>query len=353
MDYVQQIFGKPLRQITYQEIADYFQAQRRENNFLEFKSVPTGNITDSQWDGILQSACAFLNSSGGVIVWGAPKEKTVKLENGKKIKECQGPLTNFDTHLPKDTVVSKISTNLTPLASGFQVEILENGSGSSVCIIELQQSTYSPHQTGNKYFMRLDGQTVNAPHHYIEALIKKIAFPNLEGYLKFNPPIFLQQTAQWETHYVADVEIWIFNFSPMENEEQVFFSIVSNLLKPIDRFVTRQTNIKPDIVTGALVGRDVVSVLMNGHPYHQKIPFEIKGDIDTTQTHHFNFILQFAGKKSPLKYSRYSVELKKEKGNLRWYVKEMAENRFINDDDDSGGFSRADQLRHFAIKSGQ
>ena len=28
--------------------------------------------------------------------------------------------------------------------------------------------------------MRLDGQTRNAPHHYIEALFKQIKFPNLK-----------------------------------------------------------------------------------------------------------------------------------------------------------------------------
>ena len=124
--------------------------------------------------------------------------------------------------------------------------------------------------------MRLDGQTVNAPHYFIEALIKKIRFPNLEGYLKFHPPIFHHQTAQWEPHYTADIEIWIFNFSPMENEEQVFFSIVSNLLTPVERFITRQTNIKPDSFSDALVGRNVENVLMNGHPYHQKSPLKSK-----------------------------------------------------------------------------
>ena|ERR1700679_2271339 len=133
MEYSQQIFGKQIRQLSYQDIADFFQIDQTENDLLEFKSVPPNSNLDSAWDDILKGVCAFMNSSGGLIVWGSPKETSIaNPATGKKEKHCQGSLTNIDSKLQKDTIVRKISMNLTPLAGGFKVEILTDHTGNRV-----------------------------------------------------------------------------------------------------------------------------------------------------------------------------------------------------------------------------
>jgi hypothetical protein len=352
MEYSKQIFGKHLRDLSYQDIADFFQTDRTENDLLEFKSVSSNSKLDSAWEVILKGVCAFLNSSGGLIVWGAPKETSIpNAVTSKKEKHCKGPLTNIDPTLQKDTIVSKISSNLTPLAGGFKVEILTDGTGNRVCIIEIDRSNYAPHQTGHSYYMRLDGQSVHAPHHYIEALIKRVSYPNLEGYLKFNTPTWVGQSAHWGEHYIANIDIWIFNFSPMENEEQLFFSLTSNPIKPADRAITGWTNIRMDRNLDALVGTDVTSVLMNGHPYVKTVPFQIDAkEFHSKDSVNINFLLLFGGKKSPLKYSKYAGSLtRKSNGTLKWALENEAKNKSSSQFGESDNLSRSGQLNHFGF----
>lgn len=351
MDYVQQILGKPLRLLDYQDIFNYFQTDRTENDFLEFKSCPQGTRLQTLWDGILRTSCAFLNTSGGVVIWGSPMEQTLPNPiTGKKERHCLGSLTTIDPGLTKDSIVAKISSSMTPLAGGIQVEILEDPTGNRICVIEIKPSNYAPHQTGNIYHMRLDGQTVAAPHAYVEALIKRVTYPNLEGHLKFYTPSLIHRNAQWPDHYVMNVEVWILNFSPMENEENLFFSISSNHAKPLDRWIRAWTEIRLNSLLDELVGTDVMPVLMNGHPYTKTIAFEIDAKIDVENGTHFNFILKFGGKKSPLKFSRYSLTLKlTDEGRLNWHFTEVSKNKFLSNTDDADGLSREDQLKHFGL----
>ncbi|MBL0145403.1 MAG: putative DNA binding domain-containing protein [Chitinophagaceae bacterium] len=75
MDYCTSHFGKRLNDLTIQDIESYFQQERIETDQLEFKSISQhGNLNDKIL-GIQRSICAFLNSSGGLLIWGAPEGK--------------------------------------------------------------------------------------------------------------------------------------------------------------------------------------------------------------------------------------------------------------------------------------
>ena len=44
MDYCQQIFGKNIRSLSYNDVVNYFSTQQEENDTLEFKSFPTMGV---------------------------------------------------------------------------------------------------------------------------------------------------------------------------------------------------------------------------------------------------------------------------------------------------------------------
>jgi predicted HTH transcriptional regulator len=219
MDFCTAHFGKTLKELSIQDIKSYFLEERIETDQLEFKSINSiGNIND-KFAGIQRTVCAFLNSSGGLLIWGAPEGLKVE---GKKEKIFKGDLSLFNQILEKDFVVSKISDSIIPLPNNIRTNIIIDGS-KSIIIIEIDSSEYSPHQNADTYYMRIDGQTKPAPHHYIEALFKKITYPNIEAFLKITKIEVFQGNK-----YKVDFDMYYFNWTPLQNEEKLSFRVVSD-----------------------------------------------------------------------------------------------------------------------------
>jgi len=72
MNTSEKILGKPLRDLTYQDIFTFFQTPREENDLIEFKSFNPNGDLQSKLKQVYRSVCAFSNSGGGLLIWGAP-----------------------------------------------------------------------------------------------------------------------------------------------------------------------------------------------------------------------------------------------------------------------------------------
>jgi hypothetical protein len=78
IDFCTAPFGKELNSLTLADIKSSFTEERIETDQIEFKSLhPAGNINE-KFAGIQRSVCAFLNSSGGLIIWGSPEGQKVE-----------------------------------------------------------------------------------------------------------------------------------------------------------------------------------------------------------------------------------------------------------------------------------
>jgi predicted HTH transcriptional regulator len=179
MDFCTPHFGKPLNDLTLEDVSNFFSTEKIETDQLEFKSF--GGLANDNYKGITRTICAFLNSKGGLLIWGAPAGTDVA---GRNEKVFLGELSLINQVLVKDALISKVSDSITPLPSGIRVKVIVQDV-NCVCVFEVDESNYSPHQFDKSYVMRIDGQTKPAPHHYIEALFRRIKYPEVEGYLKF------------------------------------------------------------------------------------------------------------------------------------------------------------------------
>jgi hypothetical protein len=219
MDFCTAHFGKTLNDLTISDIKSYFTEERTESDQIEFKSIhPTGNLNE-KFAGIQRSVCAFLNSSGGLLIWGSPEGQKV---DGKKEKAFKGELSFFNVVLEKDFVISKISDSIIPLPNNLRINILSDNK-RSIVVLEIDASEYSPHQNANTYYMRIDGQTKPAPHHYIEALFKKITYPNIEVFIKITKIEVFHGSK-----YKVDFRMFFFNWTPLQNEEKLSFRVISD-----------------------------------------------------------------------------------------------------------------------------
>jgi hypothetical protein len=219
VNFVNLQFGVPNgNELKYTDVEKYFESPKTENNHVEFKSYsPSSGSTLP--DKIYKTICAMLNSDGGLVIWGAPREP-------KNDNFCVGELAPITTHIPNDDLIRTISDSIIPAPRGVQIFPVRNEDGTKyVYVIEIQKSEYRPHQYNNAYHMRLDGQTKHAPHHYVEALFKQIRFPDLRASIKFLTAVHINKGV---ARIRLDFRVIVKNNSPLQNEEFAQYQIYTS-----------------------------------------------------------------------------------------------------------------------------
>jgi predicted HTH transcriptional regulator len=152
MNLVKSIFGVDLQSIDYDVLTNFFVTQQEESSKIEFKS---GEV---EIESLYKEVCAFLNTDGGVLVLGAPKEKTLQLNKHTKKRICQGDLTptNFRS---SSWLHQKISSNISPSPFGTVIQEILTEAGNYF-IFEIPKSINPPHQSlsDGTYYIRIDEQ---------------------------------------------------------------------------------------------------------------------------------------------------------------------------------------------------
>lgn len=173
MNFSKAIFKKEIYEISLEEIITFFSVEREETAYLEFKS---GGV---EIDHICSEICAFLNTEGGLLIIGAPKEKRT---SNKDKTVCIGDLIPSKIFKNKDILLSKVTSRISPPPNNIKIQELEY-SGGKVFIIEVAQSLTPPHQFNSegKYYIRLEGEAKPAPHGLVEALFFKRQRPDLNA----------------------------------------------------------------------------------------------------------------------------------------------------------------------------
>jgi hypothetical protein len=172
------IFGKKLSEITFEDLQNFFQEEQEETSLLEFKSG--GVLVDD----IYKKVCAFLNTEGGVLIIGTPKEEKKKPTPKTEVTVCQGELIPSN-YRGKDWLMTSIVSNISPPPTDIKIQEFHTNNGSHF-ILEIPQSLTPPHQNNrdSKYYIRMEREARPAPHGVIEALFFKRQKPKLK--LSFN-----------------------------------------------------------------------------------------------------------------------------------------------------------------------
>ncbi len=167
------IFGKKLAEITFEDLQNFFKEEQEETSLLEFKSG--GVLVDD----IYKEVCAFLNTEGGVIIIGAPREGKKKPTPKTEVTICQGELipSNFRG---KDWLMTSIVSNISPPPTNIKIQEFHSEEGSYF-ILEVPQSMTPPHQSNrdSRYYIRMEREAKPAPHGVVEALFSRRQKPKL------------------------------------------------------------------------------------------------------------------------------------------------------------------------------
>lgn len=294
MSFVKQYFGHSAEELTYQNIIDYFALERQESDKIEFKSYQAGGNETEKENGVIRSICAFLNSSGGIVIWGAPEGKKVE---GKDEKIFSGGLSPVTRLIEKDYFVNRLTDSITPAPNSVFFHIYTEGN-NFIYIIEILQSEYSPHQFRNIYYMRIDGQTKPAPHHYIEALFRKITFPKLKGYVNFS------NFRLYHGHFYLDIRYYVYNISKLQHEHQLYCRI---FLGPGAEFINGLQGNAAEYFMDNHDKRvtNAIETLYYNQPY--TVSETIRLTPAQMKDSEIRILFYFAGKKSPLLTCSYKL----------------------------------------------
>jgi Putative DNA-binding domain len=300
MDFIKSQFGVEADRLDYGDIVKFFTTSKKEGTNLEFKS----NNNDRRIpEKIYQTTCAMLNSSGGIIIWGAPKE--LKTTDGSK--ECVGSLTPFKERFGKEDLLRSLSDRIVPIPNGIDIyEIQENE--QYLYLFQIQASEYSPHQTDNRYYMRLDTETRVAPHYFVEALFRKVKYPDLSGQIEFMNITFMDK----DYHYILiQFKVILKNKSQLQNEEYPDFIISSNVGQPLESYESWPPKEKSILSTIRSAAKPL-EILHYGKRIEEIYRLGLHAN-DISKLNNkkikLNIFLRFGGRLSPLKYSFYAIDI--------------------------------------------
>lgn len=170
--FVKRIFGKEFEDVTLSDVSNFFSSPQDETSIIEFKSGEV-EIID-----IYKEVAAFLNTEGGLIIIGSPKEKNQTF--GKtKVKMCQGDLT-FSRFKNKDWLNQKLNVNIVPTPYNIRIKEFRTDNGA-VYLLDVPQSKTPPHQVNSdgRYYIRMEAEAKPAPHGLVQALFQMRSKPKL------------------------------------------------------------------------------------------------------------------------------------------------------------------------------
>ncbi len=173
MTFAAYYMGKPIEALEFaSDLEPFIRKEEPESQTLEYKSAGSplsehGNVIS-----------AFLNSGGGLLILGAPREVDLPLEGGRTSRVCRGPFTPLQP-ISKDDARRSLISKISPLPVGVLVGSVPC-EGGCVVVVDVETSTYPPHQHDGTYWIRLDGETRRAPHALVESLFLQRRGPNLE-----------------------------------------------------------------------------------------------------------------------------------------------------------------------------
>lgn len=346
MSLIENYFGKKsIEEITYDDVLHFFSIERKESDRIEFKSYNSKEPKEEKhFNNILESIVAFLNSDGGLLIWGSP-EGTIK--SNSKEKCFIGEPVTVPHKYEDDQLISKITDKINPNPNRIRKKIIEIN-GRYIYLFEIEKSEYSPHQVNNIFYMRIDGATKPAPYHYIDALFKKIKYPDIKGYIKIENFYPFQEPLNPQSLYHLRISPIISNRSKFQNDYNIYYSILCDLGEFSNwiNHSNHNNSIRYDANGMRITNLKGKEVLYYGEIFSESWTIIINPHDLAVKKNEINIIFSFGTKLSPMKISTYKLSLNiniRTDFNKTFFI-EMKENVLLSDHIESKGLSEDESI---------
>lgn len=283
MQFARHIFNKESPdQIQIADIQKLIENETEESLHLDFEEIPR---TDVQYDGLARHISGFLNTSGGIVVFGVSERK----KKGRNI-----PHNITWTTIKKETLENNLYRKIDPWFEGIQIYPIQNPSDASqrIFVIFVPKSKNPPHMANYTYYTRLNFQTQPMGHEQLSAIFRQYYLQKYDFINTVYGPIYNELASYFNQKKIKKLRIEKYKQICKERlfllgqdvdlylELDGFYQKLSKWNRAVDLAPFRLAKIINDLAS------DFFSKALPSPSNHSAIKLEIKAE----STHQFPYI---------------------------------------------------------------
>lgn len=229
MAYVKHIFNKDsIGEVTIEDIQKLVDDKTEESLNLDYEAIPENNIT---FDGLARHISGFLNTSGGIVVFGVRE-----MAHGKHKVPCDITWTSL---INKETVERSLSSKIEPWNDDIEIASVINPVDSTerIFLILAPKSKNPPHMANHKYYIRLNFEAQEMGHDQVAALFKQFYLQKYDLINSVYGPIYNELMSYFDKERIEE---WrIVNYYQVRKEKMFLLIQDSDMLDLLEDFYER------------------------------------------------------------------------------------------------------------------
>ena len=189
MSFVRHIFNKELPdQIQIADIQKLIENKTEEFLHLDYEEIPRTNV---KYEGLAEHISGFLNTAGGIVVFGVSERKT----KGRNI-----PYKITWTTIKKETLENNLYRKIDPWYEDIQIVPIQNPNDNTerIFVIFVPRSNKPPHMSNYTYYHRLNFQTQPMTHQSVFRVFQTNWFNKRDLYQNVIQPLYSEVSANCE-----------------------------------------------------------------------------------------------------------------------------------------------------------
>ena len=224
MSFIKHIFGKDkLESIQKEDIDKLIEDKVEESQHLDYEEIPI----KPKFDGLAKHVSGFLNTSGGVVIFGVSEQKN-------KI-----PIKITWSSIRKETVENNLYQRVEPWNENIEIAPIQNPADDSkkIFIIIVPKSKNPPHMANHRYHVRLNFQTRPLGHEQVAAIFRQNYLLKYDLIHTVYGPILSELVSFYDKMKIAE---WGANeFRRIKNERLYLLRQDSDLYNDLEDFYYR------------------------------------------------------------------------------------------------------------------
>jgi hypothetical protein len=276
MSIVSHIFNKEsLGQIQIEDIKKLIENKIEEFLHLDYESIPA----IVQYDGLAKHISGFLNTAGGIVVFGVSEER-------QRI-----PFRITWATIKKETLESNLYQKINPWYEGIKIRHIQNPNNDAqrIFVILVPKSKRPPHMANHTYYIRLNFQTKPISHEQVSRIFRQHYLQKYDLINKVYGPIYNELASYYNETRIRKWRIQ--KYREVENQRLFLLHQAGEISFDLDVFYHRiakwneAANKAPFRL--AKIINDVASRFFNKQVYQAHGHSSIRIDIRAESTHQF------------------------------------------------------------------